>query len=83
MLNIAFSKSAIRVLRKMPKNDRERIQGYIAAYAENPAAKKNNVEKLQGRDGYRMRVGNWRVIFSREGNVIAILEIGARGQIYY
>jgi mRNA interferase RelE/StbE len=40
------------------------------------------VKKLQGRDGYRLRVGDWRVIFDRDGVVLAILEIGPRGSIY-
>jgi mRNA interferase RelE/StbE len=42
----------------------------------------NNVKKLQGRDGYRLRVGDWRVIFDRDGVVLDILEIGPRGSIY-
>lgn len=58
------------------------IRAKIAQYAADPASQANNVKKLQGRDGYRLRVGDWRVIFDEDGNVIAILEIGPRGGIY-
>lgn len=32
--------------------------------------------------GYRLRVGNFRVIFDREGNILHIEEIDNRGQVY-
>ena len=81
-MRIAYSKAALRVLQRMPANDANRIRGKIEAYAADPASQENNVTKLQGRDGYRMRVGDWRVIFDRDGTVMAILAIGPRGGIY-
>ena len=42
----------------------------------------NNVKQSQRRDGYRLRVGDRRVIFDRDGVVLDILEIGPRGSIY-
>lgn len=82
MKTIAYSKSAIKTLRKLPANEAARIRGKVEQYATDPASQANNVKKLQGRDGYRLRVGDWRVIFDEDGNVIAILEIGPRGGIY-
>ena len=82
MKTIAYSKSAIRTLRKLPANAAARIRAKVEQYAADPAAQVNNVRKLQGRDGYRLRVGDWRVIFDEDGNVLAILEIGPRGGIY-
>lgn len=35
----------------------------------------------KGRDGIRLRVGNWRVIME-DGVILAVLEIGARGSVY-
>ena len=37
---------------------------------------------LKGRDGYRLRVGKWRVIFDLDGTVLEVFEVGARGDIY-
>lgn len=55
--------------------------GKIEAYAENPAAQTNNVKMLKGRDGIRLRVGDWRVIM-HDGEVLDVLRIGPRGSVY-
>ncbi len=55
--------------------------GKVDQYAADPASQANNVKALQGREGVRLRVGDWRVIM-RDGEVLAVLEIGPRGSIY-
>lgn len=37
---------------------------------------------MQGVDGYRLRVGDFRILFDVNGVIIDIIEIGNRGQIY-
>jgi mRNA interferase RelE/StbE len=56
----------------------------IRKIALNPYARNNNLTKLQGRDGYRLRVGGWRVIdgLHDERLVILVLEARPRGGIY-
>jgi mRNA interferase RelE/StbE len=66
----------------MAANKRRIIVRKIEQYAADSASLANQVTKLQGRDGYRLRVGDWRVIFTEDGEVLAILEIGPRGGIY-
>jgi mRNA interferase RelE/StbE len=82
MKEIVYSKSALKALSRIPVNFAKRIRSKIEQYAADPASQVSNIVKLQGRDGYRLRVGDWRVIFDEDGNVIAILEIGPRGGIY-
>lgn len=82
MLDIAYSRDALKSLRRMPANEAKRVRQKIEAYASNPASQVNNVVQLKGRDGFRLRVGDWRVIFDKQGNVMAILAIGPRGSIY-
>ena len=65
----------------MPSNTALRIVGKIEAYAAHPGSQKNNVKALQGRDGIRLRVGDWRVIM-QDGEVLDVLDIGPRGRIY-
>ena len=67
---------------KMPTVAARLIRGKIEQHAEAPASLANNVKKLQGRDGYRLRVGDWRVIFDQDGVVLDVLQIGPRGCIY-
>jgi mRNA interferase RelE/StbE len=66
----------------MPANLSALIRSKIDAYAADPATLGNNVTKLVGRDGFRLRVGDWRVIFDDDGAVIAVLKIGPRGGVY-
>jgi mRNA interferase RelE/StbE len=82
MKQTSYTKAAIRVLRRMPANAAKLIRTKIEAYATDPASQANNVKALKGREGMRLRVGDWRVIMDDQGNVLAVLEIGPRGGIY-
>lgn len=66
----------------MPANVAVTVRAKITQYADNPASLANNVTRLKGRTGWRLRVGDWRVIFDDDGAVLAILAIGPRGGIY-
>jgi mRNA interferase RelE/StbE len=82
MQQISYTKAAIRALRRMPASTATLIRSKIEAYASDPASQSNNVRSLKGRDGIRLRVGDWRVIMDDQGNVLAVLDIGPRGGIY-
>jgi mRNA interferase RelE/StbE len=82
MKQISYSKSAIKALRRMPTNTAMLIRTKIEAYATDPASQANNVKSLKGREGIRIRVGDWRVIMDDQGNVLAVLEICPRSGIY-
>ncbi len=82
MRPISYTRQALKALRKMPADMAERIIAKIEQYAEEPDSLSNNVKALKGREGIRLRVGDWRVIMSDEGVVLAVLEIGPRGSVY-
>ncbi|WP_332117290.1 type II toxin-antitoxin system RelE/ParE family toxin [Azorhizobium caulinodans] len=83
MSEVAFSKDALRTLRKMPRNMAALIRAKIDQYATDPASLANNVTAVKGEPGYlRLRVQDWRVIFSESGDVIAIIRIAPRGSAY-
>ncbi len=82
MPQISYTKAAIRTLRRMPANTATLIRLKIEAYAKDPASQANNVKALKGREGIRLRIGDWRVIMDDRGTVLAVLEIGPRGGIY-
>lgn len=54
----------------------------IDAYARDPAAQANNVKKLKGRPDYRLRVGDFRIVFTETADTITIHGVGPRGGIY-
>lgn len=82
MKQISYTKAAIRALRRMPANTSALIRSKIEAYAADPASQANNVKALKGREGVRLRVGDWRVIMDDRGNVLAVLDVGPRGGVY-
>ena len=82
MRRIIYNTRASRALRSMPSDIAARIRSKIEQYAEDPASLSANVRRLQGRPGYRLRVGDYRVIFDEDGAVLDILDIGHRSRIY-
>ena len=81
MKQITYRPAARRALRRMPANTALRILAKIESFAANPTMQANNIKVLQGRDGIRLRVGDWRVILL-DGDVLDVLNIAARGSVY-
>lgn len=86
---VEFRPSADRKLRKLPGE----IQAAVIAALErltfeqsNPGESRvSNLKKLAGRgDEWRLRVGDYRVIFERQGDrlVILVLDLGHRRDVY-
>ena len=79
MKEIAFTTAAARQWLKLTGNVRKRIDAKLATYADNGSG---DVKRLKGRDGCRLRVGDWRVIFIEENTSITIVAVGNRREIY-
>ena len=62
MFKIEYSRNALKSLKALPKDLCSSILNKIEQLAANPR-EAANVKKLTGRPGYRLRVGDWRVIF--------------------
>lgn len=84
MYEVIYSKDAARSLKKITRKLAQTIQTKIESLAVDPYARNPNVTKLQGRDGYRLRVGDWRVIYeiADEHLIIHVVRIAARGSVY-
>jgi len=81
MKTIVYTAAARRALREHA-NRADLILMKIEQYAAAPEAQANNVKKLRGRPDYRLRVGDFRIVFSETKDTITILDIGPRGGIY-
>lgn len=83
MKEIVYSKAALKTLTRMPANTSKPIRAKLAQYAEDPAGLAQNVIKLQGVEGaLRLRVGDWRILFTEDGEVIAVIKVAPRGGAY-
>jgi mRNA interferase RelE/StbE len=84
MYRVVATKSFGKALARLPMNWQKRIVAKIREIAADPYAPNNNLTKLQGRDGYRLRVGDWRVIYELQDDhlVMLVLDVGPRGGIY-
>jgi mRNA interferase RelE/StbE len=82
--DIIYSKEAVRVLATIPSKLAQTMQKKLQALAIDPYAKNANVRKLSGREGYRLRVGDWRIIYEiiDQQLVIEVVRIAARGSAY-
>lgn len=81
IVTISYTKDALRTLQRMPVNMATQIRQKIVQYAIDPHSLANNVSMLKGEDRrYRMRVGDWRVIFTDDGQILAILKIAPRSK---
>ncbi len=77
---IIWDKKADRDLERLEINLARRIILKIRELSEDPFSKE--IKKLQGESSYRIRVGNYRVIFDIIRDTIIILKIGHRKNIY-
>lgn len=81
---LLIKKRARKVLQSLARTDRTRIAEKIKFLGENPDNPSLDIKPLEGQPYYRLRVGQWRVIFDRDDEVkiIAIEKIKPRGGAY-
>lgn len=86
MMNIVYSEKAAKYLRKLAKTNAKLAQRMIVeieAYAENPI-KHFDVKVLKGKFGdfKRLRVGDYRIIFDEDVEIMHIYDIQHRREAY-
>jgi len=79
MKAVAYTRTAIKALKKMPGKDRNAIMAKMDNYA---AGGTEDVVALKGSDLFRLRHGDWRAVFEQDGTVIAVLNVAKRGEVY-
>lgn len=80
---IEFGHAAVKVLLRMPRDEAKRIRAKLDELARDPLSAPN-VKKLVGAPGYRLRVGEWRVLYRLIDDrcVVDVIRIATRGQAY-
>ena len=79
---ISISRRTQKELRRLRSEIYGRIRDAIRALAQNP--RPSNCRKLTGREGWRIRVGDYRVVYriDDQQKAITILHIGHRHSVY-
>ncbi len=82
MWSLEFSREATRALLRMPRKQAARIRSKLDALARNPIGARN-VKKLTEHPGYRLRVGDWRVLclLDHERIVVQIVRVAHRREV--
>ena len=77
-MNVVYYKQAVKTLERIDPGTKQRIKQGIDGIP------KGDIKKLQGHaELYRLRVGDWRIVFSYpDTETILIEKISPRGEIY-
>ncbi len=79
---VEISSRAAKQLKKLPPDIQDRINEKILELAENP--RPNGVVKLENDDKYRIRVGNYRILYEIQDDllIIKVVKVGHRREVY-
>ncbi|MCI8438038.1 MAG: type II toxin-antitoxin system RelE/ParE family toxin [Oscillospiraceae bacterium] len=77
-MEIRYAKAAVKVINGMDRPTKQRIRNAVERLP------KGDVKPLSGSVRlYRLRVGDWRIVFSYpDGNTVVIEKIAPRGEVY-
>ena len=77
-MSIEYSKQAVKAINSMDRKTKQRIKAGIEGLPE------GDIKALRGSKGsYRLRVGDWRILFSYpDKDIILIEKIAPRGEAY-
>ncbi len=83
MFKLIYKKKALKALKKMPKKIADQFLNAFDKLGENNE-EGLDVKKLNGREGYRLRISGYRAIYTVDGEqlIILVLDVGTRGGIY-
>lgn len=82
MKTVTLSKQASKALSRMPRNVADTIREKIALLATAPEALANNIKWIGAMQCHRLRVGDYRVFYDDDGQIVAITAIRPRGEAY-
>ena len=80
--SLRIKRSAAKELEALPLKDRRRIVQRIQGLASTP--RPVGAEKLSGEEKYRVRQGDYRILFTIDEaeRAVMIVKIGQRGDVY-
>ena len=82
MYEVVLSNRAEKRLSRLPGDEYERVLRAVMKLAEDPRPR--NCQKLRGREGWRIRIGDYRTIYKVDDDrrEVLVVDIGHRRDIY-
>ena len=79
---VIVRKSVSKDLKGIPKKDVRRILTAIKSLADDP--RPPGTKKLSGQDRYRLRQGNYRILYEIEDDrlIVCVVRVGDRRDVY-
>ena len=79
---VRFALRVEKELRSLPVETQKRLLARLVKLAEDPFAP--GTIKLQGEDAYRVRIGDYRIVFELDAqtSILVVLKVGHRSDIY-
>jgi mRNA interferase RelE/StbE len=84
MWSVSYTSDAFKTLSGMDRTVAKRIRAKLLLLARNPHAPNNAVKKSSGVEGYRLRVGDWRAIYTLKHETlnVIVVRVGHRREVY-
>ena len=79
---VEIKKSAAKEIGRLPRGDTRAVLDKIESLADNP--RPHDGEKLSGQEKYRVRCGDYRILYTIEDNVliVCVVKVGHRKDVY-
>ena len=84
MYRLKYRRQARNYLARLPVKAKTVIVNRLHELAANPDNPDLDIENLKGRKGFRLRVGQYRVIYTRQDDqfILEVVKVRTRGDIY-
>ena len=84
MYRLKYRRQARNYLARLPLKTKTLIVNKLHEVAANPDNPDIDIEILKGRKGFRLRVGQYRVIYTRQDDqlTLEVVKVRTRGDIY-
>lgn len=79
-MNTVLSPKAAKYLERLNEPIKGRIKAALRKLEQDPP--QGDIRAMTGHEGFRLRVGGYRVLFGIKNDTIIVMDIGLRGQIY-
>lgn len=84
VFELQYTKTARKALIKLPPKSQAQIKRKLAELCDDPYSESLDIKPMKGEHYFRLRVGNYRVLYDVQHTrlIILVLDIGHRQHIY-